>query len=151
MLAAQIMSLQASLLRHNNHQWDKKTTKLLNADQTFQTTITHQKIALYFDTDQLTNLATNKPTQEKIKHTPHDKINFCHRKNGTTCPTKAGFGFDLPAIQPSTKPKEPFFANAPKTLQTKQLIFVEPLLKIIFIKSLVIKNFDYFCSVITKE
>jgi hypothetical protein len=56
--------------RHDKHKLDDKTIDLWHPDQTFRTTLTRQTISLYLDTDQQTNLATHKPTQEKIK-TPH--------------------------------------------------------------------------------
>jgi len=56
-----------------------------------------------------------------------------------------------PQADPSAKPKEPLFPYAPKTIDTRQLNFVEPLLKIILEKVWILENFVYFCSVITKE
>jgi hypothetical protein len=57
---------------------------------------------LYLDSDQQTNLATHKPTQEKIKH-----------------PTAQVAHLALPDTQadPSAKPKEPLFPYAPKTVE----------------------------------
>jgi hypothetical protein len=52
----------------------------------------------------------------------------------------AHLALPCPQINPSAKPKEPLFPYAPKTVQTKQIRFVEHLLKIIFIKSLEIKK-----------
>jgi hypothetical protein len=69
-------------------------------------TLTRQTISLYFDKDQQTNLATHKPTQEKIK-TPHrtKKLNLpTHILHIWFCPTHKP--------NPSQKPKEQNFPTA---------------------------------------
>jgi hypothetical protein len=74
--------------RHDNQQRDTKTIDLLHPDQTFRTTLSRQTISLYYDTDQQTNLATHKPTQEKIKHPTAQKNEFLppHKWHIWLCP-----------------------------------------------------------------
>jgi hypothetical protein len=63
----------------------------------------------------------------------------------------AHLALPCPQADPSAKPKEPLFPYAQKTVQRRQMHFVEHLLKIFSQKVWQLENFAYFCSVITKE